>query len=692
MSTVTPSQLSLLNKIAQGLRASDRAAIAQRLDHCVESLSWLADAADPVVAIPHDVVDLPTLVSTGVFRLHCDYCAGRHARQYRVSRADVIRWAKAGVADALVGLPMIDVESGSAGLRAAQRSPRIVDDGERPPVPRDSPAWQLLRAFQRRRCPVNFEELARLAMQEPAALAAAHALTRMGLKRDATTSAFSYHPCYELWSSGRLGEMYGGLQQTPGNIKQLVLGGDTYDLANCQPRALWLLATKCGIDARPLLHVITSLDEICRETSVPRAIFKQALIASCISGEQALRRQSRGREAAEGDQRPKPTRLEVGIKRHNQKQGTTFDLDALRPVLMEKLAPVCGIQRAVASAIIADAEALCRYIDWRRIDESAPTPDRSRAWSSLRRGLPGFYSLEVHGDGIHVRNAAGAGIPLLTPHCRRAHHGGRRVTAGRVIAHFLQGLEVAIMAAFESVSQQFGFTIVHHDHDGGQVMGEIPHEAVCAVLHALGWQDHPEAIVLVRVPREGAKQSVQPHFQVLPCQPVKAEPLHEITPEALPPGAARMAARANATTPHGFPLAWLIDDLVEDNLLTLEDMLAIIREWRTRFEDGEAPRNLIGDHEKLAKSLDDLRVDLPVWSIATRGYQLLNPRRYDFRSMVREEEFDDPTDPRRGGGRVAFRQMLDDLEEATTCMTRDLLRDRDKVATREASTWCESPC
>lgn len=478
------------------------------LDGAVRRLPLQPDAPCVLMSIPATTLRMETLKSSGWFALSKDYSAGHHARCFALDRQLVVSWARRGIADALEGQGLVDAMRGERGMNAVPRGPRIVDDNGRPPVPRTSPAWLLLRALQGRPCPVDYLHLAKMARTDATALAAAHALTRLGLKPLAEDGTTTYSKYYQIWDSGRLGEVLGGMQGVHGDVKRLALIGDVYDLANCQPRILGALAVALGVDPSPLYDLLADFDDACLRFGVPRKFAKVGLTASCMSGRWVLRADSRMEEDEFGVLQRKETQLQKAARKFTLSGSTSGSPEDLVARVRDMIGAAADIQRSVAKIILDQAALLCRYIDRRGSRKGAPPPERSVKWADLPKGARGLYVLEAHADGVDLRNAGGAVIPLLSHDGKRAEHKGRDVSVGRMMAQILQGAEVATMWQLESLAAEFDYEYVHHDHAGGVVRGQIPSEAVLEVRRRLPWASEGEVVELIHQRSDGAKISV----------------------------------------------------------------------------------------------------------------------------------------------------------------------------------------
>ncbi len=270
-----------------------------------------------------------------------------------------------------------------------------------------------------------------------------------------------YDIALTVQSSGRLGEVGGGLQAAPAALKAAMRGSipglQNYDLPSAQPRLALARMEAVGLDAPALARYVLDPDERGRlgvEAGLGTSGVKRVVIAALM-----------------GASMPTPEQALVAKDRVSQTVLTAVGVDwkewiARSVPHAERLAVLPAV-----SAVIAAADVL------------APLFGEFARWHGRLRALRlGDAATGESGPaGFVIRNRLGMPILVGVVSGRL-----RSSDLGRLVAHLLQGDESAYAHSLAAELDSSGIRVVGHEHDGLVVMGEISQEVEARAAAAVG--------------------------------------------------------------------------------------------------------------------------------------------------------------------------------------------------------------
>ena len=266
--------------------------------------------------------------------------------------------------------------------------------------------------------------------------------------RPVGSGVWEYRPAYRMQSSGRIGQIGGGLQNASRAMKSAAYGTlpgvRNYDLRSSQPRILIVLMGEAGLPA----------DWLRRYADDPDA--KRASAAATGLSVDGWKRCLNS--------------LLMGARAPTLKQAKTgkFDRNALVRTVRDE----------------TEGHAEFDHVYGRLRDHVGPLVDDLREW---HRYLVGPY-VERNGvavganDAVYVENRVGAVLEVDGPDVDRENW----LTKAKMAAHLLQGREAAFTHTVAMAGASSGYTVLAHEHDGLVVEGRVPEDVVVAAADEAG--------------------------------------------------------------------------------------------------------------------------------------------------------------------------------------------------------------
>lgn len=249
-----------------------------------------------------------------------------------------------------------------------------------------------------------------------------------------------YTPSYSPQSSGRIGELGGGVQTCSKRMKEAAFSGlenvFNYDLRSSQGYVLLQELRLAGIDGTWLAaHLGPGVfEKRAASFGLPKGVYKKCFFSTIMGASHVW---------TEGEH---PGAVQVALTEH------------------------CGDDIAVA-----------RELFRRVVVQLAPLKLASKQWSQWLMGesCPHRHRTQRR---EYLENAAGMAFEI--DRSRPPHELKREA-----VAHMLQGQEAAFIHRLTTLSAKYGFVPVSNQHDGLVTLGAVPEEASAEAARLSGFVD-----------------------------------------------------------------------------------------------------------------------------------------------------------------------------------------------------------